>query len=196
MTFEQAFEKIKEKFVKADASKTEDFAMQITLTDEDCGGTLYAAVKDGKLAVEPYDYRDNTSVLNITKSALLAILSGRISLNKAVDNGDAAVQGNAENMAALKSTIKAAKPAAKKAAAKKPAVKKTAAKKPAAKKAPAKKPAAKKAAAPAKPAAAPVKAAASAPAKPAAAPVKAAASIKAAAPAAVKPAAPSKPKTK
>lgn len=195
MTFEQAFEKIKEKFAKADASKTDDFAMQITLTDEDCGGTLYAAVKDGKLAVEPYDYRDNTSVLNITKSALLAILSGRISLNKAIDNGDAAIQGDASNVAALKSTMKASKPAAKKTAAKKPAAKKTAAKKPAVKKAPAKKAPAKKTEAkqPAK-AAAPAKTAA--PAKPAAAVKPAAPAKPAAAPAAVKTATPVKPAAK
>ena len=112
MTFEQAFNKIKEKFVDADASKVEDFAMQITLTDEDCGGTLYAAVKDGVLAVEPYDYRDNTSVLDITKSALLAVLSGRVSLNKAIENNEASMSGEVSNMAALKSTIKKA-PAAK-----------------------------------------------------------------------------------
>lgn len=119
MTFEQAFDKIKEKFVAADASKTADFAMQITLTDEDCGGTLYAAVKGGVLAVEPYDYRDNTSVLNITKSALLAVLSGRSSLDKAVNNGEAVIYGDAANMAALKSTIKkAAKAPAKKCAPK------------------------------------------------------------------------------
>lgn len=137
MTFEQAFDKIKEKFAKADASKAADFAMQITLTDEDCGGTMYIAAKDGVLAVEPYDYHDNTSYVNITKSALLAILAGRASLDKAISDGDAMVGGDAaDNMKAAKSTIKkaAAKTTAKKTAAKKPAAKKTAAKKPAAKK--------------------------------------------------------------
>lgn len=133
MTFEQAFSKIKGKFVGADASNTADFAMQITLTDEDCGGTLYAAVKGGVLAVEPYDYRDNTSALNITKSAILAILSGRLSLDKAIANGDASINGDASNVAELKSTIKKAT-AAKKA----PAAKKTPAKKASAKKAPVK----------------------------------------------------------
>lgn len=135
MTFEQAFDKIKEKFAKADASKTADFAMQITLTDEDCGGTMYIAVKDGVLAVEPYDYRDNTSYVNITKSALLAILSGRSSLDKAISGGDAMVGGDAaDNMKAAKATIKkaAAKPAAKKAPAKKSSAKKAPAKKSAA----------------------------------------------------------------
>ncbi len=155
MTFEQAFDKIKEKFAKADASKVKDFAMQITFTDEDCGGTMYIAVKDGVLAVEPYDYRDNTSYLDITKSALLAVLSGRSSLDKAVASGNAYVGGNAsDDMAAVKSTI--TKTAAKKAPAKKTAAKKAPAKKAAAK-APAKKTAAKTADKPAAKAAPAVK---------------------------------------
>lgn len=149
MTFEQAFLKVKEKFDNADASKVADFAIQVTLTDEDCGGTFYAEAKEGKLAVEPYDYYDNDVVLDITKSALLAVLSGRSSLDKAVANGEAVVKGDAAKIADWKSTIKSAtkKPAAKKTAAKKTAAKKTAAKKPAAKKTAAKKPAAKKTAA-------------------------------------------------
>lgn len=149
MTFEQAFLKVKEKFEKADASSVADFAIQVTLTDDDCGGTFYAEVKEGKLAVEPYDYYDNDVVLDITKSALLAVLAGRTTLDKAIASGEAIVQGDASKIADWKSTIKKAAPA-KKASAKKTttAAKKTAAKKPAAKKATAaaKKPAAKKAA--------------------------------------------------
>ncbi len=145
MTFEQAFLKIKEKFDKADAKGIADFAVQVTLTDEDCGGTFYAEVKDGKLSVEPYDYYDNNAVLNISKSSLLALLAGRVSLDKAVANGEAYVQGDAEKIADWKKTIK--KAPAKKPAAKK-AVKKTAAKKPAAKKTADKKPASSKKEAP------------------------------------------------
>ena len=178
MTFEQAFLKVKEKFDNADAKGVADFAIQVTFTDEDCGGTFYAEVKDGKLAVEPYDYVDNNAVLNITKAALLAVLSGRSSLDKAIANGDAYVQGDASKVADWKATIKKApakKTAAKKttAAKKAPAKKTTAAKKPAAKKTTtaAKKPAAKKAAATAKKAAPAVKAEAKTEVK--AAPVKA-----------------------
>lgn len=128
MTFEQAFLKVKEKFDNADASKTADFAIQITLTDEDCGGTFYAEVKEGKLAVEPYDYYDNDVVLDITKSALLAVLAGRSTLDKAVESGEAVVKGDASKIADWKNTIKKAAPA-KKAPAKKAEVKKPVAKK-------------------------------------------------------------------
>lgn len=127
MTFEQAFLKVKEKFNDADASNTSDFAIQITLTDEDCGGTFYAEVKSGILAVEPYDYYDNNLILDITKSALLSILSGRASLDKVIANGDATVKGDASKLADLKATIKkssAKKTVAKKVSAKKEDVKK------------------------------------------------------------------------
>ena len=153
MTFDQAFLKVKSKFDNADASGVADFAIQVTLTDEDCGGTFYAEAKNGKLAVEPYDYYDNDVVLDISKSALLAVLAGRSTLDKAIANGEASVQGDASKIADWKSTIKKAapakKPAAKKPAAKKPAEKKEApAKKPVEKKEePVKKPAAKKPAA-------------------------------------------------
>lgn len=163
MTFEKAFESIKKKFDGADAKDVKDFALQITMTDEDCGGTFYAAVKDGVLAVEPYDYRDNNAVLDISKSDLLALLSGRKSIEKAVESG-ATLKGDASVIDALKATLKPAKkaPAKKTAPAKKaPAKKAASAKKevekkvtPTKKAAPAKKEAVKaepaKAAAPAK----------------------------------------------
>lgn len=153
MTFEQAFLKIKQKFDNTDTKGIDDFAIQITFTDEDCSGTFYAELKNGTLAVEPYDYKDNNAVLNISKSALLAFLGGRASLEKAINNGDAVVYGDALKIADLKATIKDAP--AKKTAAKKTTTKKAPAKKTAAKKTTAKKTAEKKTATPKK---APVKA--------------------------------------
>ena len=150
MTFEQAFLKVKSKFDNADASGVADFAIQVTLTDEDCGGTFYAEVKNGKLAVEPYDYYDNDVVLDISKSALLAVLAGRSTLDKAIANGEASVKGDASKIADWKSTIKKAAPAKKAPAKKAPAKKAAPAKKPAAKKAPAKKAAPAKETAPVK----------------------------------------------
>ncbi len=151
MTFEQAFLKVKEKFENADASQTPDFAIQVTFTDEDCGGTFYAEVKEGKLAVEPYNYYDNNTVLDISKSALLALIAGRTSLDKAIADGEATVKGDASKIADWKNTIKKApakKAPAKKAPAKteKKAEKKAEPKKAAPKKeAPAAKPAVKEA---------------------------------------------------
>lgn len=147
MTFEQAFSKVKEKFENTDTSNVADFAIQLTFMDEDCSGIFSAYVRDGVLFVEPYDYKDNDLALTITKSALLAVITGRSSLDKAIANGDAYVEsGDVSKIADLKNTIK--KAPAKKAPAKKAPAKKTETK-PAAK-APAKKDETKTTAVPAK----------------------------------------------
>ena len=142
MTFEQAFSKVKEKFENTDTSNVADFAIQLTFMDEDCSGIFSAYVRDGVLFVEPYDYKDNDLALTITKSALLAVITGRSSLDKAIANGDAYVEsGDVSKIADLKNTIK--KAPAKKAPAKKTETKPAA-------KAPAKKAETKTTAAPAK----------------------------------------------
>lgn len=142
MTFEQAFSKVKEKFENTDTSNVADFAIQLTFMDEDCSGIFSAYVRDGVLFVEPYDYKDNDLALTITKSALLAVITGRSSLDKAIANGDAYVEsGDVSKIADLKNTIK--KAPAKKAPAKKTETKPAA-------KAPAKKAETKTTVAPAK----------------------------------------------
>ena len=65
MTFENAVKRIKAKFEEIDASKLADMAVQVTLTDEDCGGTLYFKAADGTVDVQGYDYRDNDAVIDI-----------------------------------------------------------------------------------------------------------------------------------
>ncbi len=132
MTFEQAFKKIKAKFENVDASQLRDMAIQITLSDEDCGGTLYAAVKDGVLFVEPYDYRDNDAVLDVTRASLTSILTGKTSIEKEIEKGNLTVKGDLEKISAVKNAVKPPVKAAVKKAAPKPkkkaAVKKEAAK--------------------------------------------------------------------
>lgn len=139
MTFEQAFKRIKIKFENVDASKLRDMALQITLSDEDCGGTLYAAVKNGVLAVEPYDYKDNDAVIDVTRAALTSILTGKTSIEKEIEKGNLTVKGNLEKVVSVKDAIvipkketvkkTAPKKTVKKAVEKKTAEKKTAAKK-------------------------------------------------------------------
>ena len=119
MTFEKKFETLKKSFVKADLEKlTESFAFQVNMTDEDCGGTFYVAYVDGTLAVEPYDYKDNTAVVTGSSADVAKLAKGTVAV---------AVEGNAaqvEMFAASFVKPVAKKPAAKKAApAKKPAAK-------------------------------------------------------------------------
>ena len=162
MTFKQQFNAIKKELNKRDTKNlSQNIAVQITLDDEDCGGTFYVSNMDGKFEVAPYDYFDNTLYLNTTAPVLMQMLTGELDGADALFRGLLSGAGDwahgQEVLALPKKKTAAKKPAAKKTAAKKPAAKKTAAKKPAAKKAAekktatktaAKKPAAKKAAAP------------------------------------------------
>lgn len=114
MTFEKKFETLKKSFVKADLEKlTESFAFQVNMTDVDCGGTFYVAYVDGTLAVEPYDYKDNTAVVTGAADDVAKLAKGTVAV---------AVEGNAAQVEMFAASF--VKPAAKKAApAKKPAAK-------------------------------------------------------------------------
>ncbi len=146
MTFENALKKIKTEFKKADATKLADMAVQVTMTDEDCGGTLYFKSANGVLEVEGYDYRDNDAVVDIARKALMDILAGKTTLDAAIEKGMATVKGDFAKLDTLKDAIAPYKAPAKKAPAKKaPAKKAEEPKKAVAKKAPAKKAEPKKA---------------------------------------------------
>ncbi len=174
MTFEKKFAEFKKELEKRNASELPtDLAMQVTMTDEDCGGIFYIANIGGNFAVEPYDYVDNTVNIAATAATLKDLLAGKLDGPDAMFRGLVEVNGNIEHALAVLGMKK--KAAAKKPAAKKPAAKKTATKKAAAPK----KAAEKKAAAPKKAtekkAAAPKKAAEKKAAAPKAAEKKAAA---------------------
>ena len=54
MTYMEKFEEIKAKFKNLNKAATkEEFAMQVTMTDEDCSGIFYIAYIDRNFAVEP-----------------------------------------------------------------------------------------------------------------------------------------------
>lgn len=125
MTFENALKTLKTKFKNVDAAKLADMAVQVTLTDEDCGGTLYFKSTDGNLEVAGYDYRDNDAVIDIERKALMDILSGKSTLDKAIENGKATAKGNFEKLDTLKVAIPVYKAPAKKTPAKKTAAKNT-----------------------------------------------------------------------
>lgn len=105
MTFETAFKRIKAKFEEVDASKLADMAVQVTFTDEDCGGTFYFKATNGELAVEAYDYRDNDAVIDIERKALYDILSGKLTLDKAIEKGVATAKGDFTKLDTLNDAI-------------------------------------------------------------------------------------------
>ncbi len=132
MTFQEAFDKLKVILLTADtAGFAEHFAIQINLTNKDCGGIFYIEWKDGTLYVEPYDYYDRNVMVSAMAGDLVRILEGRMNPQKALESGKIQVQGEASILLSLLSSIPPVpkpvkKPAAKTAAAKETATKRTA----------------------------------------------------------------------
>lgn len=121
MTFEEKFGKLSEKLRTADTSKlTESFAIQVNMTDEDCGGTFYIANIDDNFSVEPYDYRDRTAMLTAAADDIAKVFAGRLNLDNAIASGRFAVEGNTEHIRIAVSAFP--KPVRKTPAAKKTAV--------------------------------------------------------------------------
>lgn len=122
MTFIEKFVEIKKKIGTPDLSKlTESFAVQINMTDTDCGGAFYIAYIDGALAIEPYDYHDHTAMLYAKSKDLLDALMGKLDMLAAVMSGQIEVYGSIDHVTALCTLYK---PRAKRTTAKKPTEKK------------------------------------------------------------------------
>ncbi|MBQ8827731.1 MAG: hypothetical protein IJZ90_01135 [Clostridia bacterium] len=127
MTFEQRFSKIKAKFAEADTSViTKPFAIQIVMSDEDCGGIYYIAYRNGVFACEPYNYYEHTAEIIGPAAEIEKVICGRCGAEKAAAAGKVIINGLMDDIITLAATVK--KPAAKKTAAK-AAPKKAAAKK-------------------------------------------------------------------
>lgn len=135
MTFFEAFENIKKAMKTAKADKIDGhLAIQVNLNDPDASGICYIEVKDNTLYVEPYDYYDRDAIIHISSENLVKIMSGKLDIDKALEDKLLVIEGNVERAAELKKLIK--KPTTRKATTKKAD---TAEKKPVAKKTPAKK---------------------------------------------------------
>ena len=147
MTYAEAFSKIKKKLAKADTKGFDgDFAVQVTIKDEDAAGTFYCAFIGGEFSVEPYDYRDNSAAVDVTVADFIKLVEGKTTAQKLLDSGKLDVFGNIGALEMLGGTVKTAprKKAVKKETTKKETAKKETTKKEAVKKETAKKEAVKK----------------------------------------------------
>lgn len=78
MTFEAFFAAAKERLSHADVSGIPGrLAFQFDITGEGAG-TFYLEVKDGRLSVEPYDYRDRDVCITCTADTLLKIADKKL----------------------------------------------------------------------------------------------------------------------
>ena len=128
MYFEEAFGKIKTSLKKTKVKAAENhFAVQVRMTDYDCGGTFYIEQKDGNFFVEPYNYFDFDADVEASFKDIKDIADGKLDMKKAVEDGKIIVNGNLEELLNFGKQLKKAE--------KKAPVRKTAAKKAPAKKA-------------------------------------------------------------
>ena len=107
MTFFEAFEKIKNSIHFERTEEIEGhLALQLNITDEDAGGICYVEVKDHRIAVEPYDYRDNDGILWASAEDFAKIFSGRLSVEKALEQERLKITGNTERVLEFKKFVK------------------------------------------------------------------------------------------
>lgn len=122
MTFIEKFDYLKSKYAtKADTSKFKDsfIAAQITMSDEDCKGTMYAAFIDGTFSFEPYDYHDNTVAIIINSLLLEDCIKGKADPVKEYLDGKIQAWGNLDHAIQLIDCLKGKKKAASKKATEK-----------------------------------------------------------------------------
>lgn len=135
MNFFRAFDNIKTGIEKFDSSKFDrSFAIQMTMTNKDCGGIFYIEYKDGQLNIEPYNYYDHDVDVIASYSTMLKALSGGLDSTKAEADGKLAFSGTPAVFWDFASAISFKAPETASRTAKKPAAK--CCKKPAAQKTP------------------------------------------------------------
>lgn len=124
MEFYKNFEKVQKAFLKVNKETlTEDFAIQINLIDQEGNGTFYIARQGGVCAIEPYDYKDHTAMIDIKTADMVKLIQGKLDVGSALEKGAVKVEGNFEHAKMLATLLPEKKPAARKTTAKKVATK-------------------------------------------------------------------------
>ena len=137
MYFEEAFGKIKTSLQKSKVKAADNhFAVQVRMTDYDCGGTFYIEQKDGQFYVEPYNYFDFDADIEAEFKDIKDIADGKLDMQKAVEDGKLIISGNLDELLGYGKQLKkapvkrtATKTTAKKASAVKEKTEKKTAKK-------------------------------------------------------------------
>lgn len=107
MTFIEKFDALKAKYGKIDESKLgNSFAIQVEMTDDDCGGIFYVAYVNSVFSIEPYDYHDNTAAITTSSKVLENILSGKADPVAQFLTGKLKVKGNLDHALMLVNLMK------------------------------------------------------------------------------------------
>lgn len=97
MYFQEAFEEMKKTLKKSKIKPTKDhFAIQVRITDNDCGGTFYIEQKNGEFYIEPYNYFDYDADIEVLFKNAKSIASGKTDIKNAIETGLVSVNGNVD----------------------------------------------------------------------------------------------------
>lgn len=93
MPFEQLFEKVKNRFKDVNVNEIEGkLAFQFNIIGDE-GGVFYLEIKDKKISIEPYDYRDRDALFTITGDNLVKLIEGNLDPIAAYTLGKLKVEG-------------------------------------------------------------------------------------------------------
>ena len=126
MTYEEIVKEAQKLVAKADASGISDhLAVQYNVTGEG-EGAFYMEVKDGKVEVQPYDYKDRDILVTADGQTILDMMSGKLDVVAAYLTHKISAEGDLGKADILKKLISGAKKAEKTAAKAEKKAKKTA----------------------------------------------------------------------
>ena len=116
MTYEEIVKDAQKLVSKADASGiSEHLAVQYNVTGEG-EGAFYMEVKDGKVEVQPYDYKDRDILVTADGQTILDMMSGKLDVVAAYLTHKISAEGDLGKADILKKLISSAKKAEKTAA--------------------------------------------------------------------------------
>ena len=105
MTFEEIFEKSKEKLLKSDVSDVGGhLAVQINIEGEG-SGAFYIELSDGKLRVEPYEYNDRDCKFILSAKNFLKLADGKLDAVVAFTLGKLKIEGSLEKALEFKKIL-------------------------------------------------------------------------------------------
>ena len=113
MTYEEIVKEAQKLVSKADASAiSEHLAVQYNVTGEG-DGAFYMEVKDGKVEVQPYDYKDRDILVTADGQTILDMMSGKLDVVAAYLTHKISAEGDLGKADILKKLISGAKKAEK-----------------------------------------------------------------------------------
>ncbi len=99
--FGDVFAAVAKKVKGTAVDKKSDVSIEVTISGT-ASGQFYIKAENGKLAVEPYDYKGADVEVHASTETLMKYADGKVALLAAIEAGDIAVTGNVGKALALK----------------------------------------------------------------------------------------------